>query len=594
VKRHPIVAAAAFFAALTILLTWPQALHLSTRVATHQDSFFSMWRLAWVAHAIRTDPRHLFDANIFYPHVRTLAYSDATLLEGILGAPLFWAHVSPLFAYNALLLGAIAASGIAMFLFVRDLTGNLAAAFLSGAIFTLAPYRIEHFMHLELQWTMWMPLTLWAVHRLFRRESLRQGAVVGVMIWLQTICCVYYGVYLSVIVVALTLLLALGRPHALGRVAGPLVAGALLAAALTLPYAIPYIENIRTLGPRGAEEVANFSARLDSYFLAPEQNLLWGWTGVNVGGNELHLFPGVTTVLLAVTALAHRRRNLTAIYAVIVALCVVLSFGFNTAPYRWLYMHIPLFAGFRAPARFGVIACCGLAVLAGFGWEAIALRLRERSRSVVFAGILGAIVLESWSAPMSLRNVSIDVPPVYKFLQTAHRPVVLELPWDLTPEFMYWSTTHWSPLVNGYSGYFPPDYIGTLALLSAFPDEPSIARLRELGVRYVLMHESFYAHDEYVDLATAIAERPEFVAIGRFRDWDGPTQIFELRGDPGPAGRRATISSQASCRPKATQSTREYAFPASPDASPCESRRRNDADRSVPALERIATRRGSP
>ena len=28
---------------------------------------FSMWRLAWIAHALATDPRHLFDANIFHP-----------------------------------------------------------------------------------------------------------------------------------------------------------------------------------------------------------------------------------------------------------------------------------------------------------------------------------------------------------------------------------------------------------------------------------------------------------------------------------------------------------------------------------------------
>ena len=185
-NRYPHSIALALFVVLTAALTWPQALYLSTRVSTHQDALFSIWRLTWVAHAIRADPRHLFDANIFYPHLRTLAYSDATLFEGLIAAPWLWMHVSPILVYNALLLGGMVTSGATMFLLVRYLTGNIPAALLSGAIFTIAPYRIEHFMHLELQWTAWMPLTLLAVHRVFDRGWLRDGIAVGLLLWLQT------------------------------------------------------------------------------------------------------------------------------------------------------------------------------------------------------------------------------------------------------------------------------------------------------------------------------------------------------------------------------------------------------------------------
>ena len=94
---------------------------------------------------------------------------------------------------------------------------------------------------------------------------------------------------------------------------------------------------------------------------------------------------------------------------------------------------------------------------------------------------------------------------------------------------MYWSRTHWASLVNGYSGYTPSDYSETVALMDAFPDTSSIARLRELDVRYILVHEAFYKHSEYVDLVSRLAGRPEVVPAGRFRDWDGQTQIFELR-----------------------------------------------------------------
>ncbi len=92
-SRYPVLGAAAILTLLTILLTWPQCLFLGSKVAAHNDPHFSTWRMAWVAHALRTDPPHLFDANIYYPETGTLTYSDGTLLEGILAAPLFWSGV---------------------------------------------------------------------------------------------------------------------------------------------------------------------------------------------------------------------------------------------------------------------------------------------------------------------------------------------------------------------------------------------------------------------------------------------------------------------------------------------------------------------
>ena len=46
--------------------------------------------MSWVAHALTTNPLGVFDANIFYPHRHTLAFSEANLGAGALGAPV-WA-----------------------------------------------------------------------------------------------------------------------------------------------------------------------------------------------------------------------------------------------------------------------------------------------------------------------------------------------------------------------------------------------------------------------------------------------------------------------------------------------------------------------
>ena len=533
--QRTLLLAVLFLAVLTLMLTWPQSLYLGTKVADHGDPLLSMWRLAWLTHGLAGSPGHLFDANIFHPFPRTLAFSDATLLEGVLAAPWLLAGARPVLVYNVLLLAGIATSGLGMFVLVRHLSGNTDAALVAAAIFTLVPYRVEHFMHLELQWTVWMPLTLWAVHRVFETGSRRLGALAGVLLSLQVLSSMYYGAFLGIMIAVLALLLAVSDPRGAARAVQALGIAALIAGAVTLVYMQPYLENARALGVRHPDDVARFSARLASYVTAPTQNWLWGWTSNRTWfeGEELHLFTGLVPVLLALFALARRPRRLTWIYLVMTAIAALLSLGLNGPIYGWLYDHVWALRGFRAPARFAILVCCGLAVLAGLGFSWIQQAVRpSRMRGALLVAVMVAIGIEFGSAPMYLRDVPEDVPDVYKFLKTLNRPVVMELPDALSPWYMYWSTTHWSPLVNGYSGYTPVDYDATLKLMRTFPDDESISRLRHLGVQYVLVHQSFYTNKAHTELMLQILQRSDLVPQGRYRDWVGWTQLFELKHRP--------------------------------------------------------------
>ena len=236
--RRPIPAFAApclIIVLLTVVVTWPQCLHMGTRVAAHDDPLFSIWRLAWVAHALATDPRHLLDGNIFYPARNTLTFSDATMIEGLLTSPLFWIGVSPVLIYNILLLGGIAASGVAMFVLARHLLGGNGPAVVSAAIFTMAPYRVEHYMHLELQWAMWVPLTLWAIHRAIEERSWRYGMLGGLFLWLQILSSVYYGVFLAATAAVFVLLLLVAYPRPTMRAMPGLLLGEVVALVLAVP-----------------------------------------------------------------------------------------------------------------------------------------------------------------------------------------------------------------------------------------------------------------------------------------------------------------------------------------------------------------------
>ena len=90
---------------LTIVMTWPLAAkmgHLGR--VDNGDGQFSIWNVAWVARTLVVDPAHVFDANIFYPHKRTLAYSESNLGAGALAIPVYWATRNPFAALNFVVL----------------------------------------------------------------------------------------------------------------------------------------------------------------------------------------------------------------------------------------------------------------------------------------------------------------------------------------------------------------------------------------------------------------------------------------------------------------------------------------------------------
>jgi hypothetical protein len=364
VSRYPLSSALALLIALTILLTWPQALHLGTQVAAHDDPLFSIWRLAWVAHSLPMDPQHVFDANIFHPHLRTLAYSDCDAVRVAAGGAVALGAGQPILVYNVLLLAAIVSSGMGMFVLVRYLTNDPDAALVSAVIFTLLPYRIEHFMHLELHGPFGCrshsgPSI--APSTSARRDSVSSPAL---LIWLQMISSVYYGAFLGVIVAALAGLLVASKPQQARGAVLPLAVCALVAAALTLPYAVPYIANAGELGPRDPGEIATFSAHLDSYFLTPQQNWLWGWTAFKVRRQRAPSVSRCGGDRPVPLRQARSPRDVW-IYVTLAVLAAALSLGSNLPIYRWLNDHVWVSRGFRAPARFAILASCALAVVAG-------------------------------------------------------------------------------------------------------------------------------------------------------------------------------------------------------------------------------------
>jgi hypothetical protein len=532
------LAALALFTALTAVMTWPQVRQLGTHAAHHHDVYFNMWRLTWMAHALGSAPATFFDGNIFYPERRALTFSDAMPLEGFVAAPLLWAGMRRVLVHNVLLLGAIIASAMAMFVLVRRLTASATAGFVAGLIFAFAPYRFEHYMHMELQWALWMPLAFWAVHRTVESGRWLHGLQAGAFVVLQMLSSVYYGIFLGIVLAIGTglLLVGLRGPRAV-RAAGALAAGGALAALVCAVYAQPYLTTKSTVGGRPGAEITRYSARASDYLRATPENTMYGEGEADLGLSERRLFPGLVPIVLAIVGLLLRPPSRIAlVYVVALLVAFEMSLGFRGYSYRFLYEHLSIFGGLRAPARFGIVVLMCLAVLAGYGYAALNERLPIAGRRVLAVLIPCALLLEYRVAPLQLVRYDNAAPPIYALLAAQPRGVVAEFPMP-TPDslpgpdafYSYMSTFHWRPLVNGYSGFYPSSYLRRLVDVRRFPDARSIEVLRRAGVTYVIVHLSFYEAADTGKLLAAIETEGELRYLGHLSDGMGTAVAYRLQ-----------------------------------------------------------------
>src|SRR5580765_1562331 len=186
---------------LAVVMTWPLATGLGRLGrTTTMDGLYGIWNVGWVAHAIVTDPASLFDANIFYPHRETLAYSEANIVAGIIGIPAWLLTRNAYAAHNSALLFGFATSFLGMWLLARHLSGRADTSVVPAILFAFCPYFYSHSAHVQLLMAGGIPLSMLALHRLADSPSARRGVVLGVVLATQALACAYYGIFAGLMV----------------------------------------------------------------------------------------------------------------------------------------------------------------------------------------------------------------------------------------------------------------------------------------------------------------------------------------------------------------------------------------------------------
>ena len=495
---------------LACVFTYPYVLQFTNagRLDTN-DGRWSIWVVSWVAHALTTDPTQLFRANIFYPHPNALAFSEANLVEGVIGAPVWALTKNPYTTHNFVFLLAFAQSFVATYYLVRHLTGDRRAAVIAGIMYAYCPFAFVRQAHIQLLMIGFLPWCLLAWHRFLERTTIPRAIELGTVMALTGLACAYYGIFAGGMIAIATIWFAFtGGRWKDARYWIAVAVAAVVCVGLITPFFVPYLQMQDSTGFQRAlsgQYSANFGAWLNSSAWAHR------WWAPYLPAPSEGLFPGILAVVLGVwgAAIAMRRherlserpsersserpseRNVALFYIALAAFAFWLTLGPRAGLYTLLYYTIPVFSFLRAPSRAGIVVTLCLVVLAAPAMVAV---MRNRSANTVFAMLFVLIVADLYRAPLRMRQAP-PLPRAYTTLATLPKAPTIAMPYFATSiefhqhaEYMLLSTAHWQPLINGYSDHIPQDFRDAAPTLNTFPSHEAFAILERLGARYAVIH----------------------------------------------------------------------------------------------------------
>ena len=523
---------AVIYALLLIAFTAPVSLDPGARTfAPGPDTRLYLWTLGWDLHALKTDPLHIFNANIFFPETQSLAYSEHLIGAALLALPLSLFTSNLDLTLNFVLLLATFLTALGCDRLARECGASPRGALLAGIVGGFSGPRLARLTQAHLATLQFVPWALAFAIRYLRDGRRRDLLVTLALFTAQAMTSGHGGLFL-----ALSLAFLLGgamvsrnlRPFQAVRDCG--VAGALILI-VNLPFVIPYYEVRGRVGlTRVIEDAEGYAPSAGSWLQAPTRTQTAISSGIaalrpSIDSANAALFPGFVFLglgLLGGLGLVRRRDSRTVAPVAIAALVVVtlwLSLGPPFGLYRLGYALIPGFDLIRVPSRFFLLTLTALSTLAALGLD------RVKRPAIAWALVVLATlecVPVAWDAP----HDPIVTPPIDTWLASQPGPFrVIELPIPLPDnsvrqarfhsEYMIHGAAHWQPMVNGYSSLVPPRHERLYRELYEFPTEAGLSELERMGVTYVIVHTDMYQPDRWAEKEKALASFPERIRLLR-------------------------------------------------------------------------------
>jgi len=531
----------------TLAWTWPLAPRLGEVLRDRYDARTQAWVVSWVAHALRSSPGEVFQANAFAPARDALAFSEPLIGYGVVALPATLLGLGPVAVLNLLCILALAFSAFSVARLAAELgaprdaaaLGTAAAAF--GALSTVQLGFVSFTAWGGIAWCVLFALRL--LRGGGRRDAVLLALATGLLGWFS----LHLLAFALAALLALALAAAAYRPRAVLPRAPRLVLALAAAGLLLAPLALKMSRVKAREGFVTSEDDARRYSARPAHWLAT--------TSFNPGqaflpfrsDSEKALYPGTAALGLSLAALLLARREprgrlLAATGGLLAAVGLLGSLGPH-GPLLPLLSHLlpPLWGGIRAAARFGFVAQIGFGLLASLGAaRLLGLAPSRGARALLAAALLAGIALDVRQAhPLAYRP---EPPPAVEEFLAAARPggPILHLPVTFTAaeaEVLLDSTAHFRPVVNGTLSHVPARCFDLAAAFAADPlPDGLFPRLEAWPVGVVVLHEHRCTLEQRAALAAWLDAQ---VRAGRlseplvFPHRDGGDWVFGLPGVRG-------------------------------------------------------------
>lgn len=522
VNRHliPVI----FFLLLTVVFMLPAVLNLNTVLYGNPGvPYTAVWWGWWCQ----------------YAHLNGLDYMRPVLQGAPFGAdyshypiqpirPVYdflFIRLNEIAAYNLIIGMVFFASALSAYTLVYFLTRKLLPSIIAGILFSFGPFHLtQATMHLWLATVQWIPvyfLLLWLLVRqtFFAQQGHCGIPIVGAGLFTLVLFENYYYGYMCFLITLCVFFLYSLYFFCRGRIQTvrfkPWIAFGGYCILMCLPALLSVLSNLQAAHDglicnedyiRPIEEVHANAARWFDYWIPSFVHPIWGEVSRKLFG---HLYPnaqagertlciGVVPTLLAVYAVGRIGKTkqsgsgndrVTLFFLLITMIAGLLSLS---AVGLILYRLFPMF---RVYARFGIFVSVGISVLAAIGVSELCRKANGWRQIGTFC-LLPLIMFEYSNFPPYPVIRTDVIPPVYQWLRDQpDNVIVTEYPlaeWDtfLHYQYLFYQRYHRKLLFNGIrpgtTGY---DYLRQSKTL----DEDSIKILKEVGIKYIVIHKDYFA-----------------------------------------------------------------------------------------------------
>lgn len=505
------------FSAFTIMpvLRYPATCLPAQQSMLMTVPLFNAWTIWWNADRLSEGLEGYWDAPIFFPTSGAFAFSEPQPATMVV-APVFWFSGSPALAYNVYLLLSLFLNGLFTFRLLRRTGSPVSLAVIGGFMMIWLPLSVRQIDVLQMV-PVWPMLWVWDAAR---RHGLTKSIPHAVELALAYVICLCSSIHHSlflIVVLSGTVWILWGNVQRRSFVTSISISATIIMMFGSV-LIWPMQQHLQGHDfDRSREIVEKGSVQATDYLNTPRDALLFSGSAVRMG-----LSPGWFKASLglvgAVLGMRRRRRRRWALFLVsTIVLSALLAMGpnleFGHIQPWWIFADwIPGIAKVRNVFRFAYLTQMAMIVLSIMGLAELrvyllVMGLRSRKAAMIVISVACVALIEVPSPKV----IAAGVPDLEMHQEWASFVkercldgtgiLCLPLPaamtaddFDFTARWMYIGTLHGVPMANGYSGFFPAEYLQLQNTINNEGiSEQVLSKLSGMQIKLLVVHDSYPA-----------------------------------------------------------------------------------------------------